>query len=199
MGRFMAEDPLGLGGGQTNVYGFGWNSPTNYRDPNGTDGVSYSATAAQIIPALPLVAYITCKFAQGFTKIGLALDGYSNTIDVGPCFAIAAPSAKPAPAPAQSVAPTSQASQCTPQEEGQYVSIYKRLCNQQRSCSGSQSALELSSNLAKNLACYHARANAQDICYGGRYPNGYETQQNEITAAIQKCGRFIAAKAGVSP
>ena len=34
--RFIAEDPLGFGGGDVNLYAYVRNSPTNYIDPDGT-------------------------------------------------------------------------------------------------------------------------------------------------------------------
>jgi RHS repeat-associated protein len=35
--RFISEDPLGYAGGDMNFYAYGWKSPTNLRDPNGTN------------------------------------------------------------------------------------------------------------------------------------------------------------------
>jgi RHS repeat-associated protein len=38
-GRFISEDPFGLAGG-SNLYGYVWNNPVNYIDPNGEVGVA---------------------------------------------------------------------------------------------------------------------------------------------------------------
>jgi RHS repeat-associated protein len=35
--RFISEDPIGYAGGDMNFHAYGWKSPTNLRDPNGTD------------------------------------------------------------------------------------------------------------------------------------------------------------------
>ncbi|CAN2536672.1 hypothetical+protein [Methylocapsa aurea] len=35
LGRFLAEDPLGYGGGDSNLYSFAWNNPKNWSDPSG--------------------------------------------------------------------------------------------------------------------------------------------------------------------
>jgi RHS repeat-associated protein len=37
-GRFLSEDPEGFASGDTNLYRYAWNSPTNGRDPTGTSG-----------------------------------------------------------------------------------------------------------------------------------------------------------------
>jgi len=34
LGRFLAEDPLGYGGGDSNLYSFAWNNPKNWSDPS---------------------------------------------------------------------------------------------------------------------------------------------------------------------
>jgi len=38
VGRFTSEDPIGFGGGDVNLYGYVWNSPTAFTDPMGLDG-----------------------------------------------------------------------------------------------------------------------------------------------------------------
>lgn len=35
IGGFISEDPIGLGGGDVNLYGYVWNNPQNYTDPSG--------------------------------------------------------------------------------------------------------------------------------------------------------------------
>ena len=41
LGRFISEDPIGFAGGQANLYGYVFNSPTNFIDPFGLDGWDY--------------------------------------------------------------------------------------------------------------------------------------------------------------
>jgi len=38
LGRFISEDPIGFAGGDVNLYGYVWNSPTDSTDPFGEDG-----------------------------------------------------------------------------------------------------------------------------------------------------------------
>jgi len=40
--RFISEDPVGFGGGQANLYGYVFNSPTNFVDPSGYGGCAPS-------------------------------------------------------------------------------------------------------------------------------------------------------------
>jgi RHS repeat-associated protein len=52
-GRFTATDPLGLDGGDTNLYQYGLNNPASFVDPEGTNAVIIGAliTAAAVIIA----------------------------------------------------------------------------------------------------------------------------------------------------
>ncbi len=43
LGRFLSEDPLGYGGGDTNLYSFAWNNAKNWNDPTGMSGVESAA------------------------------------------------------------------------------------------------------------------------------------------------------------
>ncbi|PYV51818.1 MAG: hypothetical protein DMG98_25335 [Acidobacteria bacterium] len=36
--RFISQDPIGFAGGDTNLYAYAFNSPTNFRDPSGRTG-----------------------------------------------------------------------------------------------------------------------------------------------------------------
>jgi RHS repeat-associated protein len=50
VGRFISEDPLGFAAGDTNIYRYVGNSPTNYRDPSGlkcdcSAGINYGTVA----------------------------------------------------------------------------------------------------------------------------------------------------------
>ena len=38
LGRFMSQDPIGYGGGDSNLYSFAWNNPRNWNDPSGRTG-----------------------------------------------------------------------------------------------------------------------------------------------------------------
>ena len=38
-GRFISEDPIGFAGGDVNLYGYVWNSPYNFTDPFGFQGL----------------------------------------------------------------------------------------------------------------------------------------------------------------
>jgi RHS repeat-associated protein len=38
IGRFISEDPIGLAGGDINLYGYVWNSPNAFTDPSGLRG-----------------------------------------------------------------------------------------------------------------------------------------------------------------
>ena len=39
LGRFVSEDPIGFRGGDVNLYGYVWNNPLAFKDPQGTDGL----------------------------------------------------------------------------------------------------------------------------------------------------------------
>jgi len=44
--RFISEDPIGFAGGDTNLYRYVWNSPTNFIDPLGEVGIGVSGGTA---------------------------------------------------------------------------------------------------------------------------------------------------------
>ena len=46
MGRFLTKDPIGLAGGDTNLYRYCGNDPVNCVDPRGTDSIYISAGGA---------------------------------------------------------------------------------------------------------------------------------------------------------
>jgi RHS repeat-associated protein len=68
LGRFVAEDPIGLAGG-TNLYAYANNNPVLYVDPNGESWV----TAAGIIAAIA-IAYAGWEFYEAAKKIDEATD-----------------------------------------------------------------------------------------------------------------------------
>jgi RHS repeat-associated protein/uncharacterized repeat protein (TIGR01451 family) len=49
-GRFITEDPLGFGGGDTNFYSYVGNDPVNSTDPLGLDGVAVTSDGPTTIP-----------------------------------------------------------------------------------------------------------------------------------------------------
>ncbi len=58
MQRFISEDPIGLKGGDANLYRYVGNSPVNWIDPYGLYCVSYATTIAT--PFGSLAVKITC-------------------------------------------------------------------------------------------------------------------------------------------
>jgi RHS repeat-associated protein len=46
--RFISRDPIGLAGGDTNLYGYAGGSPTNFTDPSGTVALADTAAACVI-------------------------------------------------------------------------------------------------------------------------------------------------------
>lgn len=47
LGRFTQPDPLGIGGGDANLYRYVWNAPVNYTDPLGLEGEGTAGDAAR--------------------------------------------------------------------------------------------------------------------------------------------------------
>jgi RHS repeat-associated protein len=64
-GRFVSEDPIGLGGGDINLYRYVANNPVQFNDPSGNFGF--------LIPLIPAImdglaagsAYLACRYAGG--------------------------------------------------------------------------------------------------------------------------------------
>ncbi|MGD0721388.1 MAG: PKD domain-containing protein [Roseiarcus sp.] len=48
MGRFLSEDPLGYGGGQSNLYAFAANNPRNWNDPSGLQSAAGDLIATEL-------------------------------------------------------------------------------------------------------------------------------------------------------
>ncbi len=48
--RFIAQDPLGFGGGDANIYAYAFNSPIDYIDPTGFDAIIWGNTGAALDP-----------------------------------------------------------------------------------------------------------------------------------------------------
>ena len=70
LGKFIAEDPLGFEGGDTNLYNFGWNNPRNWKDPSGL-----SAELGLQIRAGILAVQGTGLAGAGVAAIGSAAGG----------------------------------------------------------------------------------------------------------------------------
>jgi RHS repeat-associated protein len=49
LGRFVNEDPVGLAGGDLNLYSYAWDSPMNFVDPTGLDGWTRAGGVLQAI------------------------------------------------------------------------------------------------------------------------------------------------------
>jgi RHS repeat-associated protein len=50
VGRFVSEDPIGFVGGDVNLYGYVWNSPSNWTDPEGLYPFRLPANPSQLPP-----------------------------------------------------------------------------------------------------------------------------------------------------
>jgi RHS repeat-associated protein len=48
LGRFISEDPIGFAGGDVSLHGYGFNSPTNLEDPDGTEPVEACVVGASV-------------------------------------------------------------------------------------------------------------------------------------------------------
>ncbi|PWU17927.1 MAG: hypothetical protein C5B49_08020 [Bdellovibrio sp.] len=72
IGRWMSKDPLGFGGGDTNLYEYASKNPVNYRDPRGTDtnGVGVSLSGALMGAAVSVDAQVVADDKGHF---GLAI------------------------------------------------------------------------------------------------------------------------------
>ena len=89
-GRFLAEDPLGFGGGDTNLYSFAWNNAKNWNDPSGKDpGAEEAQTDAialpSVAPEIQVGKELECRFvqiAEAVAAAGIASQGGVITIGV---------------------------------------------------------------------------------------------------------------------
>ncbi len=86
MQRFISQDPLGFGGGDTNLYRYCGNSPTNATDPSGfvieTGWDIFSVVVG--IGSVGLDIYNIATTGEGWGDLGLDLFGLG--VDVGAAF-----------------------------------------------------------------------------------------------------------------
>jgi RHS repeat-associated protein len=66
--RFISEDPIGFGGGDSNLYAYVFNSPTELRDPSGLAVDPVSLTALAIFCAGGAGVNVTTKYALSGRK-----------------------------------------------------------------------------------------------------------------------------------
>jgi RHS repeat-associated protein len=71
LGRFLTRDPLGLGGGQTNVYDYAANDPVNFGDPSGLMPLDKDGATAQDFYA----DILADPSAGAWAKIGASIGG----------------------------------------------------------------------------------------------------------------------------
>jgi RHS repeat-associated protein len=69
--RFISEDPIGLAGGDTNVYSYVFNSPIELRDPSGLAVDPVSLTAFAIFCGGGAVVNVTAKYVLAGRKVTL--------------------------------------------------------------------------------------------------------------------------------
>ncbi|HYL83776.1 MAG TPA: RHS repeat-associated core domain-containing protein [Candidatus Angelobacter sp.] len=72
--RFISEDPLGLAGGDTNLYGYVFNSPVNFVDPLGFDALTRIGGGLQALGGLGEAA-VGFGFAAATSWTGIGLVG----------------------------------------------------------------------------------------------------------------------------
>jgi RHS repeat-associated protein len=87
--RFISEDPLGFGGGDSNLYSYAGNSPTNFSDPRGEEALPALPVAGPVVlggGGVVGTAVGAAVTAYGLLKFGAAFDttltnGANNLID----------------------------------------------------------------------------------------------------------------------
>ena len=93
--RFISEDPLGFSGGDANLYGYVWNSPTNFIDPLGEAGFGVSLGGS-----VEGGGGYAGAGATGSVGLGIFFDGWrpsSGGFGSGGAFAGGPPAAKDGP------------------------------------------------------------------------------------------------------
>ena len=85
LGKFIAEDPLGFAGGDTNLYAFVRNNPRNWKDPTGLFQQSgdYVATAGIMASATANVALVGCLTSMKISSSAAYLAEDADNVLVG--------------------------------------------------------------------------------------------------------------------
>ena len=73
LGRFLAEDPLGYGGGDSNLYSFAWNNPKNWSDPSGLSATEFGLLS-RVTPVAEAAA-IGCAISTTLSGLAAWLSG----------------------------------------------------------------------------------------------------------------------------
>ena len=73
LGRFLAEDPLGFGGGDFNLYSFAWNNPRRWNDPSGLSATEFGLLS-RVTPVAEAAA-IGCAISTTLSGLAAWLSG----------------------------------------------------------------------------------------------------------------------------
>jgi RHS repeat-associated protein len=158
-GKFISEDPIGFGGGDSNLYRYVFNSPIRYTDPSGlfvVEGATSTTNPLGLLVAPALIIYDLIF---------------------------------PQPADAPTFPSNSQTDGCTRQERYELQREVSRLCKSAesgRSCHSGMSRAEALDNAAKFEACAAARDTINNRCFGGG-DSGHQERANNDRRAAQKC------------
>lgn len=195
LGRFLAQDPLGYGGGDINLYSFAWNNPKNWSDPNGWSPVAaYAVLTGVALPAAPAMALLGCKLSQVFASLALDVAGYTNVHGVAGCWANGTP---PQSLPATSAgvgagaASGSDPGGCSPEQHRDLQDRVENACGAAKQCNGAvdKRKEDINAKLADHYACIRARQRINNICYGGGN-KGHNDSIDERYRAIGNCLRI---------
>jgi RHS repeat-associated protein len=98
--RFLSEDPIGLAGGDVNLYRYVWNQPTNLVDPLGLWGFGGTAAASAEAGVVAIGAGATASagagvFGGGTEGLSVGAFGTAGGFVGGPGYGVGYPSAQP--------------------------------------------------------------------------------------------------------
>jgi RHS repeat-associated protein len=75
VGRFVSEDPIGFAAGDSNLTRYVGNSPTNFVDPSGLEGLIWGESGFNpLAPILPLVEGVGSEIGAAIKGAGAVLD-----------------------------------------------------------------------------------------------------------------------------